>query len=204
MIYRKPAPVLVLLTLISAGCTSDGNMHANLGAQKEAVESSAQKWNGGLKEHNFLGITWGISKTSFQKAYISEPEHIKLVPNVLQDPSMLIHGNLAIGGFSFDQRGLYMIAASFWFEVDGKRLFLKDVLTKSDKILSELRALYGKPWIAIPWDGNTFVYIWRSQETFVQFAWDGANSWGIHFRSMKLDPEIPQALSHLEQLKKQL
>ena len=71
----------------------------------------------------------------------------------------------------------------------------------SREILSTLRKLYGEPWIAIPWDGETLVYIWQSPETFVQFAWDDGNAWGIHYRSMTLDPDIPDMMANLEKVK---
>lgn len=168
------------------------------------MQEPSQEWDGEFKEDVLTGINWGFSKGQLRKAYRRGDELIEPVPDLLQDLSMPIHGNEAIGSFHFGQHGLHMLAASLLFEVEGKRFYQNGVLAKSSTILSELKQHYGEPWISIPWDGRTFQYIWRSNGTFLQFAWDGENAWGIHYRSMKLDPDIPQIIKYLEERQRQL
>lgn len=193
------------LLMLIVGCHTDENRSPQIrDKERIAMQEPSQQWDGEFKEDVLTGIKWGISKSQLRKAYRHGGELFEPVPDILQDLSMPIHGHEAIGGFSFGQNGLHMLAASLLFEVEGKRLYHRDVLAKSSTILSQLKQTYGEPWISIPWDGRTFQYIWRSDETFVQFAWDGGDGWGIHYRSMKLDGDIPQIISNLEQLKKQL
>lgn len=200
VIDKRALILLVLVSLINAGCASDRGPTPVESTQGETDVNPVQDWNTQFREQIFSRLGWGVSKGEFQKRYVRGNELIESVPGILQDLEMPIHGHVAIGGFSFGENGLYMIAASFLFEFDGNRLYQKDVLSKSGKVLTGLRKLYNEPWVAIPWDGRTLVYIWRNEETLVQFAWDGGDAWGIHYRSMKLDPAIPEMLASLEQM----
>ena len=112
---------------------------------------------------------------------------------------MPIHGHKAIGSFSLGENGLSTIAASLLFTEGGKHLEQAEVLSKSASILAELKTLYGEPWFSIPWDGEAFIYYWRSPESLILFAWGGADAWGIHFLSMKLDPNAAETVKAIEE-----
>jgi hypothetical protein len=162
------------------------------GQKEEICGETTVPWNGELRERILSGIRWGIQKADLRAIY--KGLLCESAPYIMQDLEMPIHGHLAAAGFFFAGQGLHMVAASLHFEVQEKRLSEKDVLLKSNRILAGLKELYGEPWIAVPWNGRTFDYMWRSQETLLQFAWDGRGGWGVHYRSMKLD----EFVRHLE------
>lgn len=173
--------------------------------QEESSRETTVPWKGELREPILQGITWGIEKADLRAIYKGLLYDVRAiakslgpdlreiykgpepVPDCLQDLEMPIHGHMAAGGFFFGSQGLHMVAASLHFGVGEKRLSQKDVLSKSDRVLAELKELYGEPWIAVPYEGQTFNYMWRSQETLIQFAWNGGGGWGVHYRSTSLD-----------------
>ena len=191
---------LVFLALINLACSSEGGGPSFRDNHEGIIENSTPQWQVEIREEILAGIDWGISHNELRTVYTRRDELIESTPGVIQDLSMPLYGQSAIGGFFLGESGLYMIAASLLFEENGRRLNEEEVLSRSGTVFSKLKESYGTPWIDIPWDGGTFVHIWRSQNTFVQFAWDGGRAWGIHYRSLKLDPDIQVIISNLERV----
>ena len=114
------------------------------------------------------------------------------------DVMMLHYGQPALIGFDFGTEGLLRrIAASFSFEVEGKRLGRGDIIRISKRLASELKRNYGRPVVEIPWDGSALVYIWLRPADIIQLGWNGGDAWGVHYRSRLHDPEMPAILEFL-------
>lgn len=139
-------------------------------------------------EKDFESLKWGMSKESFKQAYPRAEEVVESVPNIMQDLNYPFHGHSGVAGFTFGEGGLQMVSVSYYFEWEGIQFKEADVLAKSKQILEELKRDYGETSFDFPWDRSRLNYMWIKDETLMQFAWDGGSSWGIHFRSIKLDP----------------
>lgn len=100
------------LLMLIVGCHTDENSSPQIrDKERIPVQEPSQEWDGEFKEDVLTGINWGFSKGQLRKAYRRGDELIEPVPDLLQDLSMPIHGNEAIGSFHFGQHGLHMLAA---------------------------------------------------------------------------------------------
>ncbi|MBI9047635.1 MAG: hypothetical protein JEZ06_24330 [Anaerolineaceae bacterium] len=148
-------------------------------------------------------LKWGMSAKSFLKSYQRADESIRAtnVPyseEFYQDPTLPFYNQTSIAGFRFGNHGLDHIIISFPFQTRNGRLYQPDILLISKKILPKLIESYGMPTHSNPWNGKVFNYIWLGSETWVQFAWDGSDGWGIQYRSMNLDPQVKIFVKYLK------
>ena len=137
---------------------------------------------------------------SFSKFYHNTSELVKIESDYYQDLSLKFYGHTARAGFGFGVNGLEEIIMSYTFKATNKILFnrlsKKDILNISRQILNKITQNYGECIFDNPWDGTMFMYMWETNGTLIQFAWDGGDSWGIQYRSINLDP---QAKAFIEQ-----
>lgn len=157
-----------------------------------------------LREGCFLGLRWGMPPHEFLSVHKDADYVMEARPGVFTQVGFCLHGQPCLCSFEFARRtlfgkkGLQRVIGSFLFEAEGKRLDQADVITTCVAIRKAVSQLYGAPWINVPWDGSTLVLIWRTKETFIQCAWDGGNAWGLHYRSISWDKEVPGIIAGLE------
>lgn len=154
-----------------------------------------------FREKFLYPLKWGISVDLFKSTYPRATKLVESMPGYYQDLFLPFYGQTAIAGFRFGEKGLDLIAISYYFETKGKRLYQKDVLIISKRILQKIKQAYGEHLVSSPWDGTMFMHVWLINGTLIQFAWDGGDSWGVHFRSIELDP---WARAYTNQMKKAL
>ena len=160
-----------------------------------------------FKEKIFYPLKWGMSVDLFKSHYPSAVDVTKSLPasygnyskNYFQDLGLPFYGHISNIGFRFDQHGLDHIVVSYLFRTKGNRLYQPDILRISKQILQKLIKAYGKPTRSYPWNGQTFNYMWFGEITYVQFAWDGGNGWGVQFRSIEIDPQMKTLIKLLKE-----
>jgi len=144
-----------------------------------------------------------MSVDSFKSSYLRADEVTKSMSTgyskeYFQDLGLPFYGHISNAGFRFGEQGLEHIIISYLFRTKDRRLYQSDILNISKQILQKLIQAYGKPTYSYPWNGQMFNYMWLGSITYVQFAWDGGDSWGVQFRSMELDPQIKILMKHLK------
>ena len=158
-----------------------------------------------FKEKIFYPLKWGMSVDLFKSYYPDAVDVTRLMPdkkyskNYFQELSLPFYGQLSHTGFRFGEHGLDLIVVSYLFRTKDKHLYQPDILRISKRILQKLIKAYGKPTRSYPWNGQTFNYMWFGKITYVQFAWDGANGWGVQFRSIELDPQMKTLIKLLKE-----
>lgn len=174
---------------------------------KKAAEprsrSKHSEENPTFRERILYPLKWGMSVRSFKSSYLRADKVVKSMftgysMEYFQDLGLSFYGHISNTGFRFGKQGLDHIIISYLFRTKDKCLYQSDILNISKQILQKLIQAYGKPTYSYPWNGQMFNYMWMGSITYVQFAWDGGDSWGIQFRSMKLDPQIKILMEHLK------
>ncbi|MDO8806408.1 MAG: hypothetical protein Q7R35_18510 [Elusimicrobiota bacterium] len=159
-------------------------------------------------EPQFKGISWGMRQQQVSAAYgdsilmdipeekITEfkgPPHLTCFSQALFG-TLYKHG--ALLGFKFSKQGLYETDASFHFtNLDGRKLTRSEIWSGSEEILSALKRSYGNPSYLMR-GSKSFSYQWVFNNIYIHFGYDGENGWGIHYRSIKLDPDIEILLDY--------
>jgi len=161
------------------------------------VNAMAQQSEDVGPEPLFRGLTWGMTVSTLRKTYARSDNLVEGVPGVLQDLDVRAHNLRAFASFWVGPQGLYIASVSFLFVTPERRFARQDVLSQSRQIVDQLGRLYGKPLQELPWKGSFFSYVWLTPNTVVQFGWDGADNWGIQYRSRTLDPDVPALLRGL-------
>jgi len=159
------------------------------------MNAMAQQSEGVGPDPLFRGLTWGMTVSALRKTYARSENLIEGAPGAWQDLDVRAHNLRAFVTFRVGRKGLYLASVSFFFATSGQRFARQDVISQSTQIVDQLGRLYGKPLQELPWNGSFFSYVWLTPTTVVQFAWDGADNWAIHYRSRNLDPDA-QALLH--------
>ncbi len=162
------------------------------------MNAMAQQSEGVGPEPLFRGLTWGMTVSTLRKTYARSDNLVEDVRGVWQDLDVHAHNLKAFVSFWVGRQGLHLARVSFSFATRERRVARQDVLSESRQIVDQLDGLYGKPRLESPWNGSFFSYVWLTPNTLVQFAWDGADNWAIHYRSRKLDPDA-QALLPTDQ-----
>ena len=160
-----------------------------------------------FKEQIFHQLQWGMSVDSFNRHYPSAVDVTKSLPasqayyskHYFQDIGLSFYDHMSNIGFRFGERGLDHIVVSYLFRTKGKRLYQSDILSVSKQILQKLTQVYGEPTHSYPWNGQSFNYMWLGKITYVQFAWNGSDSWGVQFGSTELDPQMKILIRLLEE-----
>ncbi len=145
----------------------------------------------------FHGLTWRMTASTLRMTYVRSDKLIEGVPGVWQDLDVRAHSVRAFVTLRVGPQGLYVASVAFFFATGGQRFSREDVISQSSRIVDELSRLYGKPLQELPWNGTFFSYVWVTPNTLVQFAWDGADNWGIQYRSRTLDADAQELLRRL-------
>lgn len=156
-----------------------------------------------FKEKPFHSLAWGIDVKSFNTAYNRSKTDFKFKAIggsklFWQDLDLKLYDHFSNTGFQFGQQGLEVIVVSYLFRTNEKRLNQDEILELSKSIQGKLIRAYGEPKFGFPWDGQMFNYIWMGDVTFIQFAWDGSDDWGIQYRSIELDSQVREFKKQLE------
>lgn len=174
---------------------------------KEAAEPTSRsrhsEENPIFRERILYPLKWGMSVDSFKSSYLRADKVTKSMSTgysmeYFQDLGLSFYGYISNAGFQFGEHGMDHIIISYLFRTKDRHLYQSDILNISKKILQKLIQAYGKPTYSYPWNGQMFNYMWLGSITYVQFAWDGGDSWGIQFRSMELDPQIKILMKQLK------
>ncbi len=170
--------------------------HTTIGKEEKSPTSHSRSV---FKEKELSSLKWGMSVDSFKRSNYRPSELAEIISgHYYKDMYLPFHGHTSIAGFRFGEKGLDHIVISYIFRTQGKQLYQKDILRISKRILQELTQAYGKPTYNYPWNEQNFNFMWLGNVTYVQFAWDGGDSWGIQLRSMELDPEIKTLMKRLK------
>jgi hypothetical protein len=152
-----------------------------------------------FKEDAFKNLRWGLSIDEIESSFPEFNRAIQAAPGTYQILYYPFHNHIGHLSFHIGPKGLYMLTVSFIFRIKGEYLTQNYIVDESKEIFKELSLLYGDPEVSAPWHPviRKFNYIWILKETYLQFAWDGADAWAVHFRSIELDPQAREIIKQI-------